>query len=82
MGELFLFLHLLSFISTFNFNFISCENLVFTLFNIVSLPDLSGILGGILGGESMAGALEERGGRCGGGQISAMSFKKTKKQNQ
>lgn len=52
---------------------------VFTLFNTASLSDLSGTLGGILGGESRAAALVEREGRGGGGQISAMSFKKNEK---
>lgn len=52
---------------------------VFTLFNTVSLSDLSGTLGGILGGELRAAALGKRGGRGGGGQVSAMSLKKTTK---
>lgn len=47
---------------------------LFTLFNTPSLSDLSGTLGGILGGQSRAVASEERGGRGGAAQISDMSF--------
>lgn len=49
---------------------------VFTLFNTVSLSDLSGTLGGTQGEEPRAAALDERGGLGGQVQISAMSFKK------
>lgn len=46
----------------------------------VSWSDLSGTLGGILGRELKAAGLGERGGGGGAGLVSAMSFKKTNKQ--
>lgn len=49
---------------------------LFTLFNTPSLSDLSGTLGGILGGQLRAVASDERGGRGGGAPISDMSFGK------